>query len=363
MVLATNVQGVRRSTALLVDRVARICRSQLLDRELRVSILDELRRALGFDAYAWLLTDPTTWVGSGPLAEVPNLAELPRLIALKYCTSVNRWTGLPARRGALLSVATDGRLSMSLMWRELLSGYGVVDVASISLRDRYGSWGFLDLWRLGSGSAYDKADAELLTRMGSSLTTGLRQAQARLFAAAASPPVVGPGPAVLVLDDQLRILQQTASVEQHLRALLPTAPDLSPVPAAALNVAAQLLAVEAGVDDHAPSARAHLAGGPWIGVRASRLHSATDGQPGTIAVTIEPLPAHERLDLYARATGLTQRERQILHEVAQGADNAALGLSLNISRFTVQDHLKSIFGKTGCRSRAELIARATGGHH
>ena len=33
-----------------------------------------------FDAYAWLLTDPETEVGSAPLADVPCLPELPRLI-------------------------------------------------------------------------------------------------------------------------------------------------------------------------------------------------------------------------------------------------------------------------------------------
>jgi hypothetical protein len=36
---------------------------------LRVTILDELRQSIGFDAYAWLLTDPDSTVGAAPLAE------------------------------------------------------------------------------------------------------------------------------------------------------------------------------------------------------------------------------------------------------------------------------------------------------
>ena len=46
-------------------------------RALRLAVLPELRRVVGFDAYAWLLTDPATAVGASPLADVPWLPELP----------------------------------------------------------------------------------------------------------------------------------------------------------------------------------------------------------------------------------------------------------------------------------------------
>ena len=99
-----------------------------------------------FDAYAWLLTDPETSVGSSPLADAPCLSELPTLIRLKYLTEVNRWTRLETPVG-LLGEATGGELSRSLVWRELLHRYDVVDVASVVFRDAFGCWGFLDLWR------------------------------------------------------------------------------------------------------------------------------------------------------------------------------------------------------------------------
>src|ERR1700689_1704053 len=66
----------------------------------------------GFDAYAWLLTDPETEVGSAPLADVPCLPELPRLIRLKYLTTLNRWTELSGAV-ALLSMSTENRLEGS----------------------------------------------------------------------------------------------------------------------------------------------------------------------------------------------------------------------------------------------------------
>jgi hypothetical protein len=122
----------------------RICESGGDARTLRVELLEEIRRVVAFDAYAWLLTDPETSVGSSPLADVPCLPELPNLIRLKYVTEVNRWTALDPP-DALLQEATGDEPSRSRLYRELLSRYGVGDVASSVYRDRFGCWGFLDL--------------------------------------------------------------------------------------------------------------------------------------------------------------------------------------------------------------------------
>ena len=53
------------------ETILRICRGGVDARTLRLEVLDAIRRATGFDAYAWLLTDPETSVGSSPLADVP----------------------------------------------------------------------------------------------------------------------------------------------------------------------------------------------------------------------------------------------------------------------------------------------------
>jgi hypothetical protein len=74
--------------------------------KLRLDVIEELRRAVGFDAYAWLMTDPATSVGAAPLADVPWLAELPHQIRLKYLSRVNRWTALGDASVALLHEAT-----------------------------------------------------------------------------------------------------------------------------------------------------------------------------------------------------------------------------------------------------------------
>ena len=131
-----------------------------------------------FDAYAWLLTDPETSVGSSPLADVPCLTELPRLIRLKYLTAVNRWTQLRTPV-ALLAEVTRGDLSRSLVWRELLHGYNKVDVALGVFRDGYGCWGFLELWRNSMSGQFGSAEAAYLADISGPMTTSLRRSQAR----------------------------------------------------------------------------------------------------------------------------------------------------------------------------------------
>ena len=267
--------GMAASAATVQRRVAQLCRDGAASsdsRDLRAAVVAELRQAIAFDAYAWLLTDPETRVGTAPLAEVPDLAALPRLIRLKYTTTVNRWTALPRGQCATLAAATGGDLSGSPLWRDLLAGYGVTDVASVVFADQFGCWGFLDLWRCGGPEpGFTPVEQALLGSLTPTLTAALRGAQAATFAEPPAPVSALDAPVVLLLSGSLELLDQTPRTDAHLRLLLPTSPGAAPVPAAAFNVAAQLLAVEAGVDDGPPTARAQLAGPEWISLRAARL--------------------------------------------------------------------------------------------
>jgi hypothetical protein len=126
------------------ERIVALGEAGLDDRDLRRQILTVLGEVIAFDFFAWLLTDPVTAVGAAPLAEAPRMSELPALIKAKYVTPVNRWTILlrQAPPVGLLSEATGGELARSLVWREMMSRYGVSDVASAVFADQYGCWGF-----------------------------------------------------------------------------------------------------------------------------------------------------------------------------------------------------------------------------
>ncbi len=332
-------------------RILRTCASATDARELRLRVLDELRQAIGFDAYAWLLTDPETTVGGAPLADVPCLPELPRLIRLKYLTEVNRWTTLT--EPALLHDATGGELSKSVLWRELLDRYDVVDVASVAFTDRFGCWGFLDLWRSGGSARFGSAEAAFLAGITEPVTAALRRCQADTFVVRATSEPRQGGPVVLLLSPEMEVLGQTPETLAYLRVLVPPAEGNAPVPAGAYNVAAQLVAVEAGVDQHPPVARVHLASGRWVTVRAARMGE-------NIAVTIEETSPAARASLFTRAFGLSARETELVGRLVTGSDTREVAARMFLSEHTVQDHLKSIFAKTSVRSRRTLLARVLG---
>jgi len=342
------------------EHIENLCRTAADETTFRVDVLDELHQVIDFDAHVWILTDPHSCVGSAPLAEVPCLPELPATIRLKYLTAVNRWTRLveAGQTVATLAMATSGERSRSLIWRELLSRYDIDDVASSVYADRFGCWGFLDLWREKPG-LFSVQDCRFLDAIAEPVTTALRARVAANFVAPAVSHRRGLGPIVLLLDDELRVLGQTAASQDWLNDLLPAQAGRSPIPANAYNVAGQLLAVEQGVDDHPATARVHLGEGFWVTVRAARFEAA-DGATALIAVTLAESSAPERLDLYARASGLSHRQSEVLGHLAADGDTREIAALMSVSEHTVQDHLKSIFDKTGARNRTTLLSRALG---
>lgn len=310
-----------------------------------------------FDAYAFLLTDPVTTVGCSPLADVPDLATLPALIRLKYLTSVNRWTALPATGCAALREATGGQPERSLLWRQYLAGLGVVDVVSVVFEDRFGWWGFLDLWR--RTGRFSAAEVAALADARPAITSRLRDAQAAGFDHASSVPQVR-GPGVLVLSPFLQVRVQTPQTRDWLTALVPPRSGRDPVPASAYNVAAQLLALEAGVDTHPAQTRVHLARGTWLTLRADRVSGSEPDEERDIVVTMEVSSPMERRDIFSRSHGLTPREDELLGHLVEGVDTRTVAKLMSISAYTVQDHLKSVFTKCSTSSRPELLAKCLG---
>ncbi|MDX6229131.1 MAG: hypothetical protein QOI76_2521 [Frankiales bacterium] len=325
---------------------------------LRQQVLDILREAVPYDAHIWLLTDPVTTVGAAPHAVVPCLPELPALIKSKYLTTLNRWTAQLSTTATLYR-STGGDLSQSRSWRDVTSRYDLRDALSTVLKDQFGLWGFLELWRIAPSEPFSTADEEMLAELAPILTTLVREAQAATFRPDAVAQRQDLGPVVLTLDDDLRVLSRTAASQAWLDLLLPPGEAGRAVPAGVYNVAAQLLAQEQGVDGHPAYSRTHLGQGLWLTLRAARI-AGEHQQDGTIVVTMQEASASDRLEVYALAVGLTTRERQLLDLLARGANTRAIASAMDVAENTVQDHLKGIFSKTGARDRIGVLAQALG---
>lgn len=327
--------------------VDRLCAGQGDVHELRVRGVELLREVLGFDAFVWVLTDPVTTVGGAPYAEVPE-ADLPRLIRLRYLARELREA--EGQSHLLSPQAGRGR-----RFEDLIAAHGVRGLASSWHADRYGCWAFLDLWR--TSKAFDAAEGAVLDAVRPRLAAAIRRCQAGSLREGTGRFEVA-GSAVVVLDDDLAVVGDTELAQTWLARLLPPATGRDPVPAAAFNVAAQLLAVEAGVDRHEPTTRVHLGDGRWLRVSAARMVSADRSR--LIAVTLEPLTGAHRLDLFVRSHGLSPREAQLVEWVAAGASTGDVARRMHLSPYTVQDHVTSVLSKTGAPNRRALAARALG---
>ena len=125
-------------------------------------------------------------------------------------------------------------------------------------------------------------------------------------------------------------------------------------------MAAALLAGEAGCFDHPAIARARASAGTWLTFHAARVDADRPPAERDIAVTITASTPSERRSLYVRDHGLSRRQIEVVDLLAEGADTRTIAGALFVSEHTVQDHLKSIFDKTGARNRRTLLRRIAG---
>jgi DNA-binding CsgD family transcriptional regulator len=160
-------------------------------------------------------------------------------------------------------------------------------------------------------------------------------------------------PGVVVLDRDLKLLSSTANARAWIDVL----------PSAKLFAAFGMLpsvvypaATLARTTRSAGGAHALLRAidGRWVIIEAAPLEGRGEGE---IAVTLQAAPTSETFDLLCRAYALSKRERDVVEAVTAGLDTRAIGKRLFISRYTVQDHLKSVFEKIGVHSRRELLTR------
>ena len=337
------------------ERLERLADSTQDSESLRREAIAELRRAIGFGRWCAALIDPDTLIGHTGIAETDHLAEMQRMqLHDARLHEANTGYALASSRNpvGLLSAATDGDLARSRRWRESLERYGTGDELRLITTDDRGSWGRFDLWRDAADKPFDAGDAQLARDASAILGRALRRATVVVDEHAPAAPLET---GVLLLGPDLRINGTTPAASAWFRVLNPARmPYPGGIPSLVWSVVGRLIAAEHGEHPERPARiRVRAADGSWAVIDAARL----DGGNGTLAVTVHAAGFDEVLSLLVRAFGLSKRETELVTLLVEGLDTQAISQRLFISRYTVQDHLKSIFEKIGVHSRLELLSR------
>ena len=100
--------------------------------------------------------------------------------------------------------------------------------------------------------------------------------------------------------------------------------------------------------------------GTWVVLHGAPL---VDGAAGAGRGDRRARPPGRISPLLMSAYGLTEREQEVTRLVLQGDSTAEIAERLVVSAHTVQQHLKSIFDKTGVRSRRDLVGKVFFAHY
>jgi DNA-binding CsgD family transcriptional regulator len=267
----------------------------------------------------------------------------------------NKWSELARDREGVRSLlqATGGSLTRSARYRDIFQPLGLGDELRAVLRFRGTTWGLLCLHR-EAGRPYSRNEAKLMRRLTPHLAEAMRVA---LLVESLDSPEHEGAPGLVVLSADGSVIGSTPAGEHWLEELS-VHRDL-PVPIEVQAVAASLRSLV--TDEHAaPRLRVRTRAGRWAVLHASWMHVAGED---AIAVIIEEATPTEVASVIMLAYGLTDQERVVTGLVSRGLSTAEIAAELRISMDTVQDHLKSVFHKTGVGSRTELVATILRQHY
>ena len=236
--------------------------------------------------------------------------------------------------------ATGGDLARAQRFRLLLSEFDTKDEMRVVLRSHGLCWGTLTLYRAGESPPFSRRDQEVMHGAVGVIADLLRLTFLRAALVAPSSVEQPPGVVLVSTDGDIETTSDAA------RSWLDALDDRGRVPSVIRSVAA---AAASGNG----LARAALPGrdGRWIVLHGSPV---TDGD--AVAIIVEGARPIVLSEVIASAYGFTPRERDVTGLAAQGRTTKQIASALGISAFTVQDHLKAVFAKTGAQSRSELVA-------
>lgn len=324
---------------------------------------DAVGRVVAFDRCCWHTVDPGTILFTGSVNR--NLHCSGSWLAhYEYVVEdVDKWSFLAhsGRLAGALGIDTHGDLSRCA--RHLShESIGIGDELRVSLVSEGIYWGAAAFLRNEDEPWFTEEDVRLVAALAGPLAAGLRRAMLRRVADGTETGLrrgegEDHGPGVIVFDAAGEAESISPAAERWVAEMVevpaPSVPTQSKVVQA---VAARARAIRPGADplELAARSRVRTRSGAWLLLYGTRL---SGGPEGRTAVIIQPATPQEVVPVVALAYGLSPRECHVTVQCIQGRSTKEIARALAMSPYTVQDHLKSIFDKTGVRSRGELVGQ------
>jgi DNA-binding CsgD family transcriptional regulator len=312
-------------------------------------------------APCWFTLDPASLLVTSHFDE--GIPELPPswLIHEYYDDDVNKLADVArSKRGiSTLHEATGGDLASSPRWHANMALGGDQELIA-ALRTPSGQvWGALGLYREPGQPLFGGADLAFVGAIAPTLAEGARRA---LLVGEAVDPEEPDAPGLVVLTHTGEVESATPGVQRWLKALPDGDWDAGQLPSSVLAVAGRALraADRPGEPGQIAASRVLSRAGTWIVLHGACLVS---GSGRRVAVIVEPAHPARIAPLLMSVYGLTEREQDITRLVLQGNSTTEIAGRLVVSVHTVQQHLKSVFDKTGVRSRRDLVGKVFFAHY
>ena len=312
-------------------------------------------------APCWYTLDPASLLVTSHFHE--GVPELPPqwLMREYYEDDVNKLADVArSERGiSTLHDATGGDPTRSPRWRANIVLGGDQEIIA-GLRTQAGHvWGAVGLYREAGQPLFDDQELRFIQEIAPYLAEGARRA---LLVGEATDPEGPNAPGLVVLSHQWDVESATPGVEQWLSDLPDGDWRAGKLPSAVLSVAGRARRTAEHPDEPGEIAVARVLSrsGMWVVLHGVSLISSGSRR---VAVIVEPAHPARISPLLMSAYGLTEREQDVTRLVLQGNSTVQIAERLVVSAHTVQQHLKSVFDKTGVRSRRDLVGKVFFAHY
>jgi hypothetical protein len=238
------MQQQQRKADQVRREMIQLCHAGLDSRTLRIELLKRLPSVIPIESSCFITADPATLLFTGSV--VDELASAtPQLIENELLhDDVNKFTWLARSNLPVgdLAQATQGELSRSRRYREILAPNGIGDELRAALLTGACCWGFLCVHRDRSSPHFTAAEAAYLARLTPHFAEGLRTA---LLLSSTTGPAVPDEPGLLLLAPDLSVVAITPAASRWLAEVAEADwPRKLALPYAISAVVARMLALE-----------------------------------------------------------------------------------------------------------------------